>query len=185
MTEGESAGETANGPARPDAVMDKLAELFRSHPAWVRAARRLDARATSNVYFSQRPGEVWQLLNSEGETRLRPGGGPTPDFVFRFTPAAVDRLASVRGGVGDFAVELFGLIVENDEELRIGFRIVAPFAKLVRKGYVRLLLAGGGKLLAFGAARGVRTLADLRTLVARVRAQEPQSWELEATAEGR
>ncbi len=180
-----SADQTAYGPARPDAVVEELAELFRSHPAWVRAARRLDARATSNVYFSQRPGEVWQLLNAEGETRLLPGRGPNPDFAFRFTPAAVERLAAVRGGVGGFAVELFSLIVAEDDELGIGFRVAAPFATLVRKGYVQLLLSGGRELLAFGASRGVRTLADLRRLVARVRAHEPQSWEVEAAAEGR
>jgi hypothetical protein len=179
------ADEAANGPARSDAVVEKLAELFRSHPAWVRAARRLDARATSNVYFSQRPGEVWQLRNSSGESELLPGRGASPDFAFCFTPAAVDRLAAVRGGVGGFAVELFSLIVADEEELRIGFRVVAPFSTLMRRGYVKLLLMGGSRLLAFGASRGVRTLGDLRTLATRVRAQQPESWEEDVTAEGR
>jgi hypothetical protein len=183
MTAVATGDGTAKGPGRPDAAVEKLAELFLGHPAWVHAARRLDVRATSNVYFSQRPGEVWQLLNEGGGTQLRPGRAPSPDFALRFTPAAVDRLAAVRGGIGSFAVELFGLIVETDEELRIGFRIIAPFATLARKGYVRLLLAGGSKLLAFGAARGVRTLADLGTLIARIRAREPQGWELEAADE--
>ena len=58
-----------------------------------------------------------------------------------------------RGGLGDFAVELFSLIVETDEGLRIGFRIAAPFTTLARRGYVRLLFAGGFPLVAFGASR--------------------------------
>jgi len=161
-----------------DASIAKLAELFRSHPAWVSAAGILRGRAASAVYFSQHPGEPWQLVSDEGATRLRPGPAPSPDFAFRFTPASIDRLAAVEGGVGAFAVELFSLIVETDPELQVGFRIIAPFHRLARRGYFALLLAGGHELLAFGAARGVRTLSDLRRLVKRLRANEPASWEV-------
>jgi hypothetical protein len=160
-----------------DASIAKLAELFLAHPAWVRAAQMLGGSASSAVYFSHRPGEPWRLESREGKTRLRPGRAPHPDFAFCFTPASIDRLARARGGVGGFAVELFSLLTQTDPDLRIGFRIIAPFAILAKRGYVQLLVAGGWQVLAFGAARGVRTLADLRRLVKRLRASEPEPWE--------
>jgi hypothetical protein len=160
-----------------DASTAKLAELFLSHPAWVRAARMLTGGATSAVYFSHRPGEPWLLESRGGKTRLSPGRAPHPDFAFCFTPASIERLAGARGGVGGFAVELFSLLTETDPDLRIGFRIIAPFATLARRGYVQLLIAGGWQVLAFGAARGLRTFADLRRLVKRLRANEPEPWE--------
>ena len=151
-----------------DASIAKLAELFLSSPAWVRAARMLSGGATSAVYFSHRPGEPWRIKSRAGKTRLSPGRALHPDFVFRFTPASIERLAGARGGVGGFAVELFSLLSETDPDLRIGFRITAPFATLARRGYVQLLIAGGWQVLAFGAARRVRTLADLRRLAKRL-----------------
>lgn len=167
----------------PDADVATLAELFRSHPAWVRAAHRLDPSATTTVYFRHRPGEVFHLANHGGVTRLSRGPAAKPDFSLCFTPAAIRRLAAVQGGVGDFAVALFELILAEDDECRVGFRILAPFATLVRRGYVQLLLAGGGKLLAFGAERGVRTLADLQRLVMRLRRREPYAWERPAAGD--
>jgi hypothetical protein len=164
--------------AEADKSIGKLAELFRSNPSWVGAARTVREGAASAVFFSHRPGEPWQIVRREGKTLLLPGRAHRPDFAFRFTPASIDRLAAARGGVGGFAVELFALIIESDEDVRIGFRIIAPFASLARRGYVRLLMAGGWEVLAFGAARGVYTLADLRRLVKRLRANEPESWEV-------
>jgi hypothetical protein len=163
-----------------DATIVRLAQLFREHPAWIRAAQRLDARATSNVFFGHRPGQGWRLEHREGETQLLPGAGSHPDFAFRFTPESVERLARASGGVGDFAVELFRLVLETDPRLHVDLRIRAPFAKLVRHGYLGLLAAGGPRVVAFGAAHGVRTLAALRRLVEQAGEREPADWELDA-----
>jgi hypothetical protein len=162
-----------------DEVVARLARMFLAHPAWTDAARRIEADATSNVFFSHRPGEVWHLERRKGDSLLLPGPASDPDFVFRFTPDAVERLASVDGGIGAFAVELFSLITAKQPRLRVGFRIVAPFPRLVRRGYLGLLAAGGPRVLAFGASRGIRTLADLRRLVASARQGRAEPWELE------
>jgi hypothetical protein len=161
----------------PDPSVERLATLFLEHEAWIAAARHLDARATSNVYFSHRPDEAWHLIVLERRTRLLPGGVRDPDFVFRFTPGAVERLENVRGGIGDFAVELFTLMLEEDSELQVGFRIVAGFPRLALRGYVRLLLAAGPRVVAFGATHGVGSLAALRRFVAQLRARGPADWE--------
>lgn len=157
--------------------MARLAELFRRHPAWVSAARSIADEATSRVYFTHRPGEAWRLEKRGGETLLLPGAGADPDFCFRFSPGAIERLAAVGGGIGDFAVELLGLVVETDPALHVDLRIAAPFERLARRGYLGLLLRGGPRVLAFGAARGVRSLFALRRVVVGMVDHAPAPWE--------
>jgi hypothetical protein len=168
-------------PDAPDPAVDRLAALFFEHEAWISAARRLDTSATSTVYFSHRPGEVWQLVQREGRTRLLPGSSSDPDLVFRFTPAAVERLEAVEGSIGEFAVELFALMLEDDPELRVGFRVVAGFGRLVMRGYVRLLVAAGPGVVAFGVSHGVGSLPALRRFVAQLRARSAADWETGGT----
>lgn len=162
---------------RADPVVDRLAGLFREHEAWIAAARHIDPRGTSSVYFSHRPGEAWQLVQREGETRLLAGAAPDPDLVFRFSPGAVERLAATRGGIGAFAVELFTRMLDEDPAQRVEFRIAADFRRLAARGYVRLLLAAGPRVLAFGLAHGVASLGALRRLVAELRSTRPAEWE--------
>ena len=153
--------------------MARLAELFREHPAWVEAARRVVPGATSRVTFSHRPGEVYSLVREGRETRLVEGDTPDPDFVFHFAPDAVEQLAAVRGGTGDFAVVLFDQILAGAAAGGVDLRILAPFRALVRRGYLRLLLVAGPKVILYGAAHGVRGLTDLRRVVRRVRRVGP------------
>lgn len=160
-----------------DPHVARLARHFQEHPTWRAAARHLEESATSVVFFSHLPDEVWHLERRDGRTLLLPGPADDPDFAFRFTPDAVDRLAAVEGGIGDFAVELFQLITETRTRLQVGFRIRAPFTRLLRRGYLGLLAAGGTRVLAFGASHGVRTLAALRRLVEQSRRGEPEAWE--------
>jgi hypothetical protein len=160
-----------------DVHVERLAALFREHPTWVRAARKLGADATSSVYFSHRPGQVWHLVPRGGVTHLLPGPAADPDFVFRFSPAAVECLEQVRGDIGDFAVALFERVLEENPERRVDLRIAAPFGRLVRRGYLGLLLAAGPRVLAFGAAHGVRSRGALRRFVAVLRSEVPTDWE--------
>jgi len=166
----------------PDATVQQLATLFRTHPAWLSAASLLQPEASSSVFFSHRPGEAWRLERRDGVACLLPGAATDPDLVFCFPPAAVEALARVDGRVGDFAVELFGLVAETRPDLRVRLRVAAPFARLVRRGYLSLLAAGGWRVLAVGAKRGVRSIAELRALVEASRRSGPQPWEGEAAA---
>jgi hypothetical protein len=162
----------------PDAHVEKLAACYREHPAWREAARRLSAEASSAVYFSHRPGEAWHLSQREDGAELQPGKADDPDLAFCFTPAAIERVASVRGGIGDFAVALFECMASGDPELRVGFRVVAPLLRLVRRGYVGLMVSAGPMVAAYGARQGIRTLGQLRLLVQQSRARGPAEWEV-------
>ena len=162
-----------------DPWIARLARLFREHPAWRQAARFVDSRATSNVFFTHCPGQSWRLERRGDETLLLPGAARDPDFVFRFTPGAIERLEAVRGDAGDFAAELFLLAMQEDPETRVDLRIVAGFSRLLRRGYVRLLLAAGPRVRALGTARGILGLSDLARMVARMRRVRGDSWEVQ------
>jgi hypothetical protein len=163
-----------------DEWTERLARLFREHPAWIEAAARLAPESTSTVYFVHRPGEAWRLEQRRRGASLLRGGAAEPDLVMRFPPAAIERLEAVRGGVGDFAVELFELMTEPDEASHVDLRIAAGFGRLLSRGYVGLLRAAGPSVIAFGAARGVRTLGALRRLVSELSSRTPAPWESDA-----
>ncbi|NNL67783.1 MAG: hypothetical protein HKP30_16155 [Myxococcales bacterium] len=171
-----------DAPDYPDAHVAELARLFREHPAWREAARRIRGGATSSVWFSHRAGEPWHLARSGPDTVLLPGAAPDPDFVFRFTPASIGELAAAGDTVGDFAVRLFELMIEPDPERRVALRIVAAFPRLVWRGYVDLLFAAGPRLLAFAARHGVTGLGSLRRAVNALRRQQAFDWESERAA---
>lgn len=159
-----------------DEWIERLARLFVEHPAWVEAANLLSGDATSTVYFTQRPTEVWHLCTQAGGTRLLPGAARDADLVFRFSPESIRALERTDGGIGEFAVALFEEITGDRAQLRIR----APFLRLARRGYVKLLFAAGPKVIAFGARHGVTTLGGLRKLVAEHARRGPSEWETAA-----
>jgi hypothetical protein len=169
-----SPGDAA---ASDDPHVRRLAELFRSHPIWCEAAKRIAEEASSKVFFSHRPGEPFRLLRRGGVSVLEAGAAEDPDFAFCFPPAAIEELARTSGATGDFALALFRLALEDDPQRQLRIRVIAPFPRLLRRGYVELLLRGGPRLLWFGATHGVRTLTGLRRLVDAARREGPEEWE--------
>jgi hypothetical protein len=176
---GEEVAEASGDPH-----VARLAELFRAHPVWCQAARLIAPESTSKVFFRHRPGEPWRLVRRGEVTRLEPGSAEDPDLAFCFPPAAIEALAATRGGVGDFALALFGLVLENDPERRVALRVIAPFPRLLRRGYVELLLRGGPRLLWFGVRHGVRSVGQLRRIVDAARGAAPEPWETDAAPRG-
>jgi hypothetical protein len=68
----------------------------------------------------------------------------------------------------------------------VGFRTVASFGRLARRGYVRLLVwHGGPRVFAFAARHGIAGLGALRAIVAALGRMEPFDWECDAAAGGR
>jgi len=160
-----------------DLWIETLARMFREHPAWKETARMIDPRSTSTVYFKHRPDEPWHLERSGDDTLLLPGAAADPDFVFRFSPGSIARLAAVRGNAGDFAAELFSLAWSEDPAVRVNIRIATGFARLLRRGYVRLLLAAGPRARAIAAANGVEGMSSIQHLVATMRKIDRAGWE--------
>jgi len=155
-----------------DPYIERLRRHFLEHPVWVDAARPIAEGAQSLVVFSHAPG-VYHLHREGGKSLLLYGPPQDPDFGFRFTPRAIELLTETEGDVGDFAVTLFTLITHPDPEVRIGFRIYAGFPRLIKRGYVQVLLRGGPKVLQYSAQKGVRTLSDLYRLLQELRSSTP------------
>lgn len=172
---------SAASAAADDDAVRRLTALFRAHPVWCQAARRIQEGSASRVFFPQWPGEPWRLVRRDGVSVLEPGDADDPDLAFCFPPAAVEVLESTQGGVGDFALALFRLMLDEDPARRVQLRVIAPFPRLLTRGYVELLLRGGPRLLWFGATQGVRSIGDLRRLVDSVRSSDPAPWEAVAT----
>lgn len=152
-----------------DPVVSHLREFFQKNEIWRTAADFLSGASSSQVTFSHLPAEEWRLVRRGGHTVLEPGRAEDPDLVFHFTPGAVERITQVDGDMANFAIALFDAALDDDPGRNLGLEVVAPFSRLARRGYLRLLWAGGGPLLAFGANHGIRTIGQLRDLVASVR----------------
>ena len=168
----------APGDLPADPYVRALARLFRDDPVWGDAMRSVAVGAGSNVYFTHLPDAPWHFIKTAEGVRVRPGRVAEPDFVFRFTPAAIVALTGVKGGADAVAVTLFDLMLDPDPARHIDFRVVAPFTRLAQHGHVRLLLASGPKVLAYGATHGVYTLGQLRALVRTMRRHTPAPWEV-------
>jgi hypothetical protein len=157
-----------------DPHVARLRELFLAHPAWLRAAAHIRDGCESRVYFSHVEGE-YRLVREGGASHLLEGAAADPDFAFRFTPRAIDRLAAVESDrVADFAVELFETIVSDDPDLQVGLRVIAGFGRLLRRGYLGLLLKHAPRLLSYGRTRGVTNLGELRKFLRQSRASDPR-----------
>src|SRR6185295_19151167 len=57
----------------------------------------------------------------------------------------------------------------DDLTVRVSIRITTGFARLLRRGYVRLLLAAGPRARAIAAANGVEGMSSIQHLVATMR----------------
>jgi len=170
------------GKTDPDDTADEtvstLADLFLDHPGWQQAAREIARVSMSNVYFTHLPGLAWHLEQREVGSALEPGKVDDPDFVFRFAPGAVRRLRRVKGGIGEFAAELFSLADGADPEHHVDLRVVASFSRLRERGYLRLLVRAGPRVAAYGLSRGIFSVADVGKLVRQARDTSPYEWEI-------
>jgi hypothetical protein len=157
-----------------DPHVELLRNLFLSHPAWLAAARFIKEGSSSNVRFSHVPG-AYQLLRQDGQSLLLDGPAADPDFAFQFTPRSIERLSAVQGAdIADFGIELLECASSDDPELQVRLRVLVGFPKLLRRGYVTLLIKGGPRVLAHGGKSA--SLSDVRKLLSQMR-NDDGSWD--------
>jgi hypothetical protein len=157
-----------------DRHVELLRDLFLNHPAWLAAARFIKDGCTSRVRFSHIPG-VFHLLRKDGQSLLRQGHAADPDLAFRFTPRSIERLSAVQGtDLGDFGIELWDCASSDDPEVLVRVRVLVGFTKLLRRGYVGLMIKGGPRVLRHGGMNV--SLGDVRKLFAEMRADDG-SWD--------
>jgi hypothetical protein len=154
-----------------DPHVELLRKLFNTHPAWLAGARHIKEGSSSEVRFSHVRG-AYHLLRKDGQSFLLDGPAPDPDLAFRFTPRSIERLNAVQGtDMIDFGVELLECVCSEDPELQVRLRVIAGFTKLLRRGYVGLLIRGGPRILTYGGGSG-GSIADVRKLLNELRSDE-------------
>lgn len=158
----------AASSAPPCPLVARLAERFRSDPVWVAAAALLRDDVASAVRFTHLEGP-WRLVRRDGVSVLEPGEAPSPDFGFTFGPGAIERLLEARGDMASTAITLFECMAEREPERAIRLRLIAPPARLLQRGYIRLLWHAGPALLRFAASLGVGDLRDLLQILRALR----------------
>jgi hypothetical protein len=159
-----------------DPHVERLRQLFLTHPAWLKAASSIRDGSSSRVLFSHVPGQ-FHLLRKDGESLLLEGPAKDPDFAFRFTPKSIDRLSAVASGdVGDFGIELLECVLSDDPELQVGLRVLGGYTRLLFRGYVGLFFKGGPRLLSHANERGIGNVSDLRKFFKQASGVDPR-WE--------
>jgi hypothetical protein len=157
-----------------DPHVELLRKLFLSHPAWLAAARFIKDGSSSSVRFSHAPG-AYHLLRKDGQSLLVDGPAADPDLAFRFTPRSIERLSAVQGAdIADFGIELMECASSDDPELQVRLRVLVGFPKLLRRGYVNLLIQGGPRVLAHGGKSA--SFSDVRKLLSQMR-NDDGSWD--------
>lgn len=138
----------------PDGGLDALRRFFRSAPAAGRATRPLSREAEVALDLEGGPA---RFTMASGAPEILPGPARDPDFALAVPPGAVRRLTSGEAGVGGLGVAFFRLVLSRDPALRIRVRLHASTARLLSRGYFRVLALGGFQVAAWLLRAGART----------------------------
>lgn len=154
-------------------TVKQLADFFRYHPTWIAAARPVKDGSNSEVFFAGTT-QPYHLMRQNGESLLLEGPAPSPDFSFIFPPSVVADFTALGqdAEVADFAIMLFDHIQAQDEDKRVGFRVVGSITQILWRGYLQVLLKGGARVLHYAAEHGVRNLNDFSRLLRNLRGKD-------------
>ncbi len=114
-------------------------------------------------------------LSDGAEVGLRLDGGPArftvrdgralvedeaprePDFTITLPDGAVRRITALQSDdVGEFGIEFFKLILEEDPAVKVRVKIDAPTSRLLHHGYLGVLAQGGMKVTWWLLKNGVK-----------------------------
>lgn len=142
----------------------KLIDYFAMHPAWVSAAKPLADGVCSRLRFEGEE-KVWRLIRRNGVSVLEPGEPDNPDFDFVFSEGAIDYLTELQeGSIGDFATRLYECCFLLPEDKRVEFQVLAPVSQILKRGYWKIALKGGLKVLRIARQHGLGSLDDIKRL---------------------
>ena len=133
-----------------------LQRFFEQSEAARRASSSLKKAAQVAVRFTDVPGDfVFRLI--EGKPRFCEGRAEDPDFELTMAPGAVTAIAAQPDAdVGDLGILFFQHIVAKDPEAKISVKLHSGLMKLTLRGWLGVLAQGGGKVLAWMAAKGLK-----------------------------
>jgi hypothetical protein len=129
----------------PSASFEALSVFFETSPAAVEAVRRLSDGAEVGVLLDGN--EQARFYVESGRPHLARESARDPDFTLTIPDGAVRRLVSLESpDVGEYGIAFFMLVTSSDPDLRVRVQIGASTMRLIGKGYLRVLAAGGTKV---------------------------------------
>ena len=146
-----------------------LQRFFEQSEAARRASSSLKKAAQVAVRFTDVPGDfVFRLI--EGKPRFCEGRAEDPDFELTMAPGAVTAIAAQPDAdVGDLGILFFQHIVAQDPQSKIGVKLHSGLIKLTMRGWVGVMMSGGGKIIGWMASKGLKGPSAIAHALSRLR----------------
>jgi len=146
-----------------------LQRFFETSESARKAASHLKAAAEVGVTFTDVPGDFHFLL-MDGKPRFVDGKAKDPDFDLTMAPGAVAAIAAQpNADVGDLGILFFQHIVSKDPQSKIGVKVHSGLIRLTMRGWVGVMMSGGGKVLGWMASKGLKGPSAVASAISRLR----------------
>jgi hypothetical protein len=146
-----------------------LRQLFEESGAARKAAKALSKAACVGVRFTDVPGD-FRFYAVDGKPRFEPGKAAEPDFELTLPPRAVHDICGKHSGdVGDLSILFVQHIFTNEPEQRVQVKVHSGLIKLTLHGWLRVVVAGCPKLIAYFARMGLKSPSVLAGAISRLK----------------
>jgi hypothetical protein len=146
-----------------------LQRFFETSESARKAAAHLKAKAEVGVKFTDVPG-TYRFTLVDGKPRFLDGAAKDPDFELTLAPGAVTAIAAQpNADVGDLGILFFQHIISRDPNSKIGVKLHSGLIKLTLRGWVGVMMSGGGKVLGWMATKGLKGPTAIASALSRLR----------------
>jgi hypothetical protein len=146
-----------------------LQRFFETSESARKAASHLKPAAQVAVRFTDVPGDFYFAL-VEGKPRFLTGAAKDPDFELTLAPGAVTAIAAKpEADVGDLGILFFQHIVASDPQNKIRVKLHSGLMKLTMRGWLGVMASGGGKVLGWLAAKGLKGPSAIASALSRLK----------------
>lgn len=156
-------------PSAPAGSEVKLRRFFETSEAARRAASSLRKAAEVGVRFTDVPGD-FRFHSVDGKPAFEVGKAMDPDFELTLAPGAVDAItAQPQADVGELGVLFFQHIVAKDENDKVRVKLHSGLVRLTMRGWLGVLAAGGPKVIAWMAQKGLKGPGAVASALSRLK----------------
>ena len=160
------AGSVTPSPAGSEV---KLKRFFETSEAARRAASSLRKAAEVGVRFTDLAG-TFRFHSIEGRPAFEAGEAMDPDFELTLAPGAVDSItAKPQADIGELGILFFQHIIAKDENEKIRVKLHSGLVRLTMRGWLGVLAAGGPKVIAWLAQKGLKGPGAVASALSRLK----------------
>jgi hypothetical protein len=172
MAAEQTSGTQVAAPEEPSDILTSdvlLRRFFETSTAGHRAASSLKRGATVGVKFTDVTGD-FHFHAQDGKPHFDAGRASDPDFDLTLAPGAVRAITSKpESDVGDLGIAFFQHIVAKDPAEKINVKLHAGLLKLTMHGWLGVLAAGGPKVIAWMAQKGLKGPSAVASALSRLK----------------